>query len=150
MKTCKVEGCKNKVFGKHFCKFHYPKSVTKKSLLKSRGFNFKFIVGEKTKKMFDEAIEKEFYKTHRNEFFKRIWKKRQHFSEVSHTFLGHVPNTMYFHHILPKRNHPEAEFDEENIILLTPEEHAKVEQDNYVYEEVNKRRIYLKLKYGDL
>jgi hypothetical protein len=53
----------------------------------------------------------------------------------------------YFHHILPKNKYPEAALDQENIILLTLNEHDQVESDIYRYEEVNKRREQLKLKY---
>jgi hypothetical protein len=38
--------------------------------------------------------------------------------------------------------------DEENIILMTLNEHANVEGDIYRYEEVNKRRESLKIKYN--
>ncbi len=53
----------------------------------------------------------------------------------------------YFHHILAKEKYPEACLDEENIILLTLDEHSNVESDIYRYEEVNKRREQLKQKY---
>lgn len=81
------------------------------------------------------------------EFFLSYWKKIAHYSEVSGKFLGHEPRSTYFHHILPKEKYPEACFDEENIILLTLEEHSNVESDIYRYEEVNKRRNYLLTKY---
>ena len=57
------------------------------------------------------------------------------------------PLHIYFHHILPKEKYPQAALDEENIILLTWEEHDQVESDMYRYEEVNKRREQLKQKY---
>jgi hypothetical protein len=82
------------------------------------------------------------------QFFLLIWKKRPHKSEVSgKTIYGEILS-IYFHHILPKDKYPEAKFDEENIILLTFEEHDNVEIDMYRYEEINKRRTQLKLKYG--
>lgn len=80
-------------------------------------------------------------------FFMDIWKKRPHKSEVSETYLGKEAMSTYFHHILPKEKYPEACLDEENIILLTLEEHSNVESDMYRYEEVNKRRNYLLTKY---
>jgi hypothetical protein len=80
-------------------------------------------------------------------FFLQIWKKRLHISEVSGRYLGREPLSVYFHHILPKEKYPEYAFDEENIILLTLDEHTNVENDMYKYEEVNKRRDQLKLKY---
>jgi hypothetical protein len=82
------------------------------------------------------------------EFFLMVWSKRTHVSEVSGEHLGKEPLTVFFHHILPKEKYPEAAFDEENIILLTLDEHTKVENDMYKYEEVNKRREQLKIKYG--
>jgi hypothetical protein len=81
------------------------------------------------------------------QFFLQIWKKRQHLSEISGLPLVGEPLSVYFHHILPKNKYPEAALDEENIILLTLNEHDQVESDIYRFEEVNKRREYLKQKY---
>jgi hypothetical protein len=82
------------------------------------------------------------------EMFLDIWKKRAHYSEITGQYLGKEPMSTYFHHILPKEKYPEACLDEENIILLTLEEHNNVENDMYKYEEVNKRREQLKIKYN--
>ena len=82
-----------------------------------------------------------------HELFMNIWKKRKHYSEVSGTYLGKEALSIYFHHILPKNKYPEFCLDEENIILLTLEEHENVEWNMYRYEEINKRRDKLKLKY---
>lgn len=79
--------------------------------------------------------------------FMEIWYKRKHYSEVSGRWLGKEALTTFFHHILPKSKYPDAAFDEENIILLTFDEHQKVEQDPVFYEEVNKRREQLNEKY---
>jgi hypothetical protein len=81
------------------------------------------------------------------QFFLQIWKKRQHLSEISGLPLVGEPLSVYFHHILPKEKYPQAALDEENIILLTLNEHDQVESDIYRFEEVNKRREYLKQKY---
>jgi len=81
------------------------------------------------------------------QFFLQIWKKRQHLSEISGLPLVGEPLSIYFHHILPKEKYPQAALDEENIILLTLNEHDQVESDIYRFEEVNKRREYLKQKY---
>ena len=82
------------------------------------------------------------------EFFLSIWKQRPHKSEVSGEYLGNEPLSTYFHHILPKNKYHEACLDEENIILLTFIEHQQVESDIHRYEEVNKRREQLKIKYN--
>lgn len=81
------------------------------------------------------------------DMFLSIWKKRLHLSEISGLPLVGEALSTYFHHILPKSKYPEAALDEENIILLTWEEHDQVEMDMYRYEEVNKRREQLKQKY---
>jgi hypothetical protein len=82
------------------------------------------------------------------DFFTSLWKKLPHYSQVSGKYLGSEPLTVYFHHILPKEKYPEAMFDEENIVLLTLEEHDNVEKDMHKYPEVNRRRELLKIKYG--
>lgn len=79
--------------------------------------------------------------------FMDIWYERPHKSEISGRWLGKEALTVFFHHILPKSKYPEAMFDVENIILITFEEHGKVEQDPIFYLEVNKRREKLKEKY---
>lgn len=81
-------------------------------------------------------------------FFLSIWEKRPHKSEISGKYLGKEPSSMFFHHILPKNKHPEAKLDEENIIILSLDEHENVEVDMYKYEEINKRREQLKIKYN--
>jgi hypothetical protein len=82
------------------------------------------------------------------DFFTSLWKKLPHYSQVSGKYLGSEPLTVYFHHILPKEKYPQACLDEENIVLLTIEEHEQIEMDMYRYEEVNNKRNYLKYKYN--
>lgn len=79
--------------------------------------------------------------------FMDIWMERPHKSEVSGRWLGKEALSTFFHHILPKSKYPDARFDKENIILLTFDEHQKVEQDPTFYPKVNRRRSELKLKY---
>jgi len=83
-----------------------------------------------------------------HEFFISIWNKRPHKSEISGEWLGNETLSIFFHHILEKNKYPEAEYDEENIILVTWEEHDNVGADMYKYEEINKRRELLKIKYN--
>jgi len=126
VKLCKELGCKMRAWSGGVCKNHIPKKALQ-SPPKSANNNDKIL------KM--------------QEFFLSIWKKRPHKSEVSEEYLGYEPLSVFFHHILPKEKYPEACLDEENIILLTLEEHSNVENDMYRYEEVNKRRNYLLTKY---
>ena len=128
MSTCKTCG---KKCDKEYCFQHKPR----KPLTAKKGFN---------------AVKKE--PAIRNisemrDFFLQIWKKRLHLSEVSGLPLVGEPLHIYFHHILPKEKYPQAALDEENIILLTWEEHDQVEMDPTRYEDVNKRREQLKQKY---
>jgi hypothetical protein len=134
MKTCSVEGCEGKVWSKGLCLNH----IKRKPLPTSGQLG----ITTKVKSFAD----KEKINIMRA-FFMEIWKKRKHYSEISGDYLGSEPMSTYFHHILPKEKYPEACLDEENIILLTFPEHESVENDMYKYEEVNKRRESLKLKY---
>jgi len=77
--------------------------------------------------------------------YQEIWNEREHKSEVSGKYLGKEIKTYYFHHILPKNSCPQMMFSKKNIILLTFEEHQKVESDQNAYEEINKRRDELLL-----
>ncbi len=79
--------------------------------------------------------------------FKEIWNKRPHRSEVSGVYLGKEPSSAFFHHILPKNKYPQIRMDEENIILLTLDEHADVESDMYKYDIINQRRTKLLKKH---
>ena len=87
-------------------------------------------------------------KSSMREMFLRVWKQRPHKSEISGERLGTEPLSIFFHHILPKEKYNQAALDEENIILMTLDEHSNVESNIYRYEEVNKRREYLKTKYN--
>ena len=128
MPTCK--SCGKRCDGE-YCFQHKPR----KPLSSNKGF--KVVKKEPTIRQTVEL----------HEFFLHIWKKKPHKSEVSQEYLGSQALSTYFHHILPKSKYPEAALDEENIILLTLNEHEQVEMDMYRYEEVNQRRIKLLEKY---
>jgi hypothetical protein len=112
-----------------YCFRHKPR---KPMLTTTKNYSNKLIIEEKSSM---------------REMFMKIWKKRLHKSEISGERLGTEPLSIFFHHILPKEKYNQAALDEENIILMTLEEHSNVENDIYRYEEVNKRREYLKEKY---
>jgi hypothetical protein len=129
MGTCKTCG---KKCDKEYCFQHKPR----KPLALTKGFKVKVPEKHPITEM-----------NPMKDMFLSIWKKRPHKSEVSNDYLGSEALSTYFHHILPKSKYPEACLDEENIILLTWEEHDQVEMDPTRYEEVNKRREQLKQKY---
>ena len=112
-----------------YCFRHKPR---KPMLTTTKNYSNKLIIEEKSSM---------------REMFMKIWKQRLHKSEISGERLGTEPLSIFFHHILPKEKYNQAALDEENIILMTLEEHSNVENDTYRYEEVNKRREYLKEKY---
>lgn len=135
-----------------YCFQHKPRKqlqqrMEKPTLSSKKGLSVGKPMQKRTSKQLIKEIDKKL-KTHQiREMFLDIWKKRAHYSEITGQYLGKEPMSTYFHHILPKEKYPEACLDEENIILLTLEEHSNVESDMYRYEEVNKRRNYLLTKY---
>ena len=74
-------------------------------------------------------------------YYSKLFGKKTSQSEVSGDYLGKKHLSTYFHHILPKNKYPEIRIDEENIILLTVDEHANVEADIYKYDELIKDGI---------
>ena len=132
MKTCKIPNCTNFVWSKGLCKSH----TMGKPLCNTRTALF-----NKIKVNVVDMLQMYV-------FFSSIWKKRNHYSEISGTYLGKDPLSIYFHHILSKEKYPEAMFDEENIVLLTLDEHADIENNMYKFDEINNQRNYLKTKYN--
>lgn len=125
-KICKEEGCNNPIWSKGVCKNHTPSS-------------------KKLKKTFPEKNQGG---DNMRKFFLEIWKERPHVSEVSGTFLGHEPLSVFFHHILEKEMYPDLKYEKENIILLTLEEHDNVGMNHYKYPKINYTREKLKLKFN--
>lgn len=141
-KTCKIIECNNNIWSNGFCKNH----ISRKPLPSSgRGLTTR--MSSISNKKINNVQNRE-HLTEMREMFLSVWKKRPHKSEVSGDYLGSEPMSTYFHHILAKEKYPEACLDEENIVILTLEEHSDVENDMYKYPEVNKRREQLKIKYN--
>lgn len=115
-----------------YCFIHKPRKPLKSNTV--------MLTSRKGKELFENALKQEM-------FFKDIWNKRRHYSEVSGKYLGSEILSVFFHHILPKEKYPDFRFNEENIILLTLEEHDQVEMDMYRYDEINQRRKLLLLEY---
>ena len=134
--NCKVCGAKSE---SEYCFRHKPrKKLASKEAPLERGKPFKNTLPSKG------GVSKP-NKDHL--FFKEIWKKRPHRSEISGTYLGKEASSAFFHHILPKNKYPKIRMDEKNIILLTLDEHADVESDMYKYDIINQRRTKLLKKY---
>lgn len=132
-KTCKKERnlwksgeCKSCSF-----KSNPPKKIAKYS---AKGLEKRKEDVEKTKRL--------------HSWFNLLWSQEPHYSEISGKFLGSENSSMYWHHIFSKSQFPEYEFDRNNLIRISGDEHATVETNPYFYEEVNKRREILKQKYN--
>jgi len=139
MKQCKIEDCNNPVWGDGLCKYHKPrKKIPSGKKMRSVAL---------TSDLPPEDVRLAQWVVMRT-FFMGIWNIRPHVSEISKTHLGHEPLSVFFHHILPKVKYPQLRYDDENIILLTLDEHSNVEANMYKYEEINIRRESLLIKHG--
>jgi hypothetical protein len=124
-KQCSVDGCGNPSFGKDkktgepYCKFHQYKRTDKKPYKYKRK-----PTGER--KVFDS-----------------IWGKRPHRSFLSGADINWVEGTDFyvnvFAHVLAKGKYPKFRLLEENILLLTVEEHRLLdtgtEEERQAYAE---------------
>jgi hypothetical protein len=131
MKTCSHTNCNNPVFSHGTCKYHYrykPK-VSKKIVVKSEQSQI--------------------------ELFNKVWTSRPHVSELSGDPLDCYYGTSLwfscFAHCLPKGRFARYKYLEENIILVTPEEHRLIDQgtadQRLEYPEVNWDLFYQKYEY---
>lgn len=82
------------------------------------------------------------------ELFNTIWEERGPFSELSGLFLGSENLTVFHHHIFPKKSYPTLCLEPLNIIVLSFDEHTRVEGDPYFYHEINRRREEIKKKFN--
>jgi hypothetical protein len=122
-----------------YCFQHKPRKMMKAKTM-PKGNSWVYITNKIGKKQIEEAKRMKL-------FFLKVWNKRPHKSEVSGEYLSADPSSAYFHHILEKSKYPELAYIEENIILLTLDEHATVESDIYAYALINIKRENLKDKY---
>lgn len=133
MNNCKT--CSKNCIGE-YCFLHKPKKKLASKKLYPKPISIEKIneVFENTKKM--------------KEFFWSIWEKRPHKSELNGEILFSPPSSAYFHHIIPKENCEQGKFDEENIIILSIDQHTNCHSDMYRYEIINEKRELLLTKYN--
>lgn len=62
-----------------------------------------------------------------HDFYKEVWAASPHSCVECKRKLGRIPNTMYFHHLLPKRNYPQYRHVPENIAIVCADCHQQVE-----------------------
>jgi len=104
------------------------------------------LIGKKKKLTEDDILQIE----EMNNFFLGLWNKWPHVSEISGEKLLSPQKNYYFHHIIEKSSSKYGKigrYDQENIILMTFQEHQNVHLNPKRYEEINKRREYLLNKY---
>lgn len=135
-KKCNYDNCDNPAWSEGFCKNH---SSPSKAMKSTRMIS----TVDKMKPLQRKNNERQAM----YELFMILWKKRGNKSEVSGETIYGEPSSAHFHHILPKFKYPEAKMDEENIIIMTMDEHDTVEKDMYRYVEVSRRRETLMRKY---
>lgn len=86
--------------------------------------------------------------TQMKDFFLEIWNSRPHVSEISGERIYGDFSSIYMHHILLKSKYPEAMYDSENIAILAASEHQTVHIIPDKYEEINRRKKLLLIKYN--
>ena len=123
MKTCSVENCNNRIWGRGVCQKHTPKTPLKSSSFKPK------------KKDKNKTLD---YLVKRNEFFESMWKKRKHYCEECGMFLGHSPLSYMFDHLLEKSKYPDLEFEENNIMLTCFSDHD-MKTRGFISEKVKQR-----------
>ena len=151
MKKCNHDNCTNPVFSHGICKYHYRYASKVKAHKVHTGIN------DSKPETFSQS-----------ELFKKIWETRPHYSELSGQPLDNIINIPYywvwcFAHILPKGKYPMFKFEEENIVLVSPEEHRLIDFGTFDERmDYNKkarypanwdifyqRKEYLKVKYQE-
>lgn len=74
------------------------------------------------------------------EFYAEIWASSPHKCEECGKNLGKEPMTIFFHHLLEKRNYGEFRYTPENIMILCPDHHTQAETDIDKVPKVKARR----------
>lgn len=86
-------------------------------------------------------------------FYRLIWKKKKHVSELSGKPLGDKMKSIFFSHILPKKNYPRFRHREDNIMLMTAQEHHDWEftdRKNEIFDKVKEKYEKLLQEYNSV
>lgn len=83
-----------------------------------------------------------------NEFYKEIWKEREHICEECGIHLGDVMNKVFMSHVITKGSEPRLRHIKENIFLLCFNHHSYYEfQDQKtmnIYNKAQETKAYLR------
>lgn len=77
------------------------------------------------------------------DLFKKIWEEREHRSFISGRTVEPF-DIRNFAHVLPKSKYPSLRLDRENIVLLSPVEHALFDQHTEKDREKHREEMYHK------
>jgi len=138
-RKCSAKGCEYPVFGKGFCKSHYPKTPIKK--ITERGLVKKQEKKERTEKLI--------------QFYLDLWdKKADKNGNVtcfeSDTLLSHTiykNNICCYSHQISKKTRPDLAFNEENVLIVHPNIHTQWEADPRSCKKMYEYTQKLKVKY---
>lgn len=123
-KKCNVDGCQGLVWKGGKCLSHMEKGSG--SSLKRGGF-------KSSKKLTQSSAKskKEYDPQKMRDMFQELWDEMEHPRLCYETGvdLGSTPNTMMFHHMLPKSKYPQFTLCKWNIVVLHPDVHAKLEMN---------------------
>lgn len=131
-RKCKIEECESIVFGKGYCKFHYPRTTIKK-------ISEKGLIKKEKKK---EYTQKQW------ELFMEIWAERPHICFETGVKIYGEPLSTMFHHCIYKSVRPDLALVKENIVLITPDVHQTTHIDINKTPKIKAYTEYLKEKYG--
>ncbi len=139
MKQCKASQCNNPVFSHGYCRWHQylrtDKAIQKQIQKHRQTFNKKTGIPPRTYKTSiykdKNAFKMDFGFSSQRVLFNAIWERRAHYSFISGKWLGGVAPEYWincFAHVLAKGKYPLWKLNPENIVLLTPHEHALYDQ----------------------
>lgn len=131
MKTCKAEGCNNRIWSNGLCKNH----ITKKPLkcMKNQSLTTK-------KKVNDGNI------IQMRDFFMDVWKSKSHNCENCGKRLGNEPLSYMFDHLLEKSKYPDLKYEKENICLMCLECHD-LKTRGFITDLIREKIDYVKNKF---
>lgn len=64
-------------------------------------------------------------------------------SEISGTPIPSTMNNLYYHHVFSKSTHPELAYCTDNIMIVTADEHALLNNNDNYYEQVLIRKEFI-------
>lgn len=147
-KSCNYKDCEFKQFGGGYCQRHQwcrtdkkkPKSL-RRTAIRKVSKKQRVILGER--KLQNETDK---------QFYAELWNERKHFCYETNEFLGNIPQTLFFHHVLPKasRRYKRFRYAKWNIVLLSWQYHSKAEGNLKFTPRVKAYRDYLIKNLGEI